>query len=712
MSSLVIILQDPLDSLSEVAALAVIAGLLLSAAALLTTGHFKARSMRRATFALVAFDPSRYHAAPSSVLRSLVVLVCGLLLLVLWPTGAHALDRKVESETMTLSGSSVKVHSSISGSKDVAYYTNGSARAAFEGAATQVTLRARGTACQGVPARLKVYVDGSYKAAASVGNYSSFTNYPVALPGVGGGAHTLRVAFENDYFSSRCDRNAYLDYATLALADVLSPSPPGGGDPSSGGKPTCTDSLQSRISAAPAGSTLNVRGDCIYREPRITVSKPLALVGEPGAEIRGSDLWTSFSARANGNYVSSHTLPTFSQGTTPCNPGTSECSRPEQVFVDGQPLQQLKSGSDPRAGQFALDSGRRVVLGFDPTGKRVEVTTRTQWLRVTATAGPVVVDNIDMSHAANASGYHGALLGDGVANITVKNSHLSYTHGAVLSLNGGSNMLAQNNEIDHGGQLGVHAYRGKLTLIGNEIHHNNVADYDDSYEAGGVKATNQKRGGLWRYNVVHHDNGTGLWCDIDCTNVEIAFNRVHHSAKSGIFYEISYGGNIHDNVLYENGWEDLKPGIRVGNSSNTQVVSNVLAWNYKGVGFERSNRSDQGADKNDNRNVAFSGNWVIQKDEAAGASMISCELRLAASICDYYDNKAFDPTRSITFRGDAYWFSNLAATNAPRFNAKNKGYTAIDAWNATAYASAERYMTAADKNSLIATHNLPASPER
>ena len=613
---------------------------------------------------------------------------------------------------MTLSGSSVQVHSSASasGGKDVAYFTNGSARAAFEGAASQVTLRARGTSCEGVPARLKVYVDGSYKATAPVGNSTSFTNYPLALSGVGDGTHTLRVAFENDYYSRNCDRNAYLDYATLTHSNS-EPPPSGGGDPSSGSKPTCTDSLQARINAAANGGTLTVRGDCVYREPRITVSKPLTLVGEPGAQIRGSDVWTNFSAVGNGNHVSSQTLPTFSRGTTPCNPGTSECSRPEQVFVDGQPLQQLANGSDPGANQFALDSGRRVVLGFDPAGERIEVTTRTQWIRFTATAGPVVVDNIDMSHAANASGYHGALLGDGVANITVKSSHLNHAHGAVLSLNGGSNMRAQNNEIDHGGQLGVHAHRGKLDLIGNEIHHNNVADYDDSYEAGGVKATNQEQGGIWRGNVVHHDNGMGLWCDIDCTDVEIAFNRVHHSDKTGIFYEISYGGNIHDNVLYENGWEERKPGIRVGNSSDTQVLNNVLAWNYKGIGFERSDRSDQGADKNDNRNVAFSGNWIIHKDEAAGALMTSCEVRLAASICDHYDDIAFYPTRSIAFSGDAYWFSNLASANVPRFNANDLGYAAIDAWNATAYASAERYMTVAEKDQLIAAHNLPTSPE-
>ena len=123
---------------------------------------------------------------------------------------------KVEAETMAPSGSSVVVHSAsaASGGKDLAFYSNGSASKAFDGTATRVVLRARGTACDGVP-RLKVYVDGALKGTVDLTS-SAFADHTLALDGLSGGAHTLRVSHENDHRSSTCDRNAYLDYYALA----------------------------------------------------------------------------------------------------------------------------------------------------------------------------------------------------------------------------------------------------------------------------------------------------------------------------------------------------------------------------------------------------------------------------------------------------------------------------------------------------------------
>jgi hypothetical protein len=58
------------------------------------------------------------------------------------------------------------------------------------------------------------------------------------LSGLSGGAHGLRVSFENDYHRpNKCDRNAYLDYYVLSLAEENPPPPPPPPDP------TCTGPL-------------------------------------------------------------------------------------------------------------------------------------------------------------------------------------------------------------------------------------------------------------------------------------------------------------------------------------------------------------------------------------------------------------------------------------------------------------------------------------
>jgi hypothetical protein len=131
-----------------------------------------------------------------------------------------ATQSKVEAESMTLSGSKVVVrpNSTASGGQEVAFYTNGSASSSFDGAATNLTLRARGNDCQGDP-QLKVYVDGALKGTVGLTS-GTFANYTLALSGLSGGAHTLRVSFENNFSEPGvCDRNAYLDYYVLTFPD-------------------------------------------------------------------------------------------------------------------------------------------------------------------------------------------------------------------------------------------------------------------------------------------------------------------------------------------------------------------------------------------------------------------------------------------------------------------------------------------------------------
>ena len=126
---------------------------------------------------------------------------------------------KVEAETMTLpSWPSVVVHSSsvASGGQDLAFYSNGSVRSTFDRAVTDITLRARGRACQGNP-QLKVYVDNALKGTVEPTS-TIFADYKVALDGLSSGTHNLRISYENDYYNSDCDRNAYLDYYVLTLS--------------------------------------------------------------------------------------------------------------------------------------------------------------------------------------------------------------------------------------------------------------------------------------------------------------------------------------------------------------------------------------------------------------------------------------------------------------------------------------------------------------
>ena len=185
--------------------------------------HFLAGSPSRARTIV------RIIAVTSATAAALAAVIIVLGLYDSRSAGA-AQSSKVEAETMTLSGHRVyvKANTAASGGKEVSFSTNGSASGSFEGAATSITLRARGQACQGTP-KLEVYIGGNLKRTVDLTS-STFADHTVALSGLSAGSHALRISYKNDYYvSSTCDRNAYLDYFVLTLPDA--PPPTSGTDP-------------------------------------------------------------------------------------------------------------------------------------------------------------------------------------------------------------------------------------------------------------------------------------------------------------------------------------------------------------------------------------------------------------------------------------------------------------------------------------------------
>lgn len=160
----------------------------------------------------------RSFALSKGILCILFVALAAVLVILAVVDDARAAQTTVQAETMSLSGSHVfvRANTAASGGKEVAFFSNGSASSSFDGAATEITLRGRGKACQGNPL-LKVYVDGDLEGTVDLTS-STFANYTLALSGLSEGGHTLRVSFQNDFYvASTCDRNAYLDSYTLAL---------------------------------------------------------------------------------------------------------------------------------------------------------------------------------------------------------------------------------------------------------------------------------------------------------------------------------------------------------------------------------------------------------------------------------------------------------------------------------------------------------------
>jgi Right handed beta helix region len=403
----------------------------------------------------------------------------------------------------------------------------------------------------------------------------------------------------------------------------------------------CSTTVQALVDAAAPGATVTVP-PCVYRET-VTINKPITLVGAPGAEIRGSDVWSDWTA-ADGLWRSDQRVPDFPVHGQ-CLPGTHRCSEAEQVFVDGARLG-LSSGGRPSGGQFALDSNRHVLLADDPRHDTVEVTTRTAW--IIAQADAVTVKNFTMRHAANTA-QAGAVWTGNRSNWTIVHNVLTDAHGTVVSLGSGNNIRLIDNDIARGGQLGVGAGNGAGNLIqGNRIHHNNIDGFDPQWEAGGLKAA-LTVDSIWEGNDVYANNGPGLWCDINCRGLTVSRNRVHDNVLApGILFEVSDAARIFDNTVWSNGlglgW-GWGGGIVLSTSANVEVYDNVVAWNQSGISVIRQRRADQPSSGAVNNYVHH--NTIIM-DEAPES--------LSLAWLDDSGGALFDPASNNRGASNAYWY--------------------------------------------------------
>lgn len=148
--------------------------------------------------------------------------------------------------------------------------------------------------------------------------------------------------------------------------------------------------------------------------------------------------------------------------------------------------------------------------------------------------------------------------------------------------------INRNNYVHHNHHGGMVSGFGQSGMVveNNEIAFNNTDSIRDEPDAGGKMVAVQ--GADYNHNWVHDNYGSGIYCDINCYNLNIHHNLVERNVKVGIELEISYDAEIHDNVLRDNGIVDSRcvegyrcwftdlGGILVFNSSNVRVHDNIV----------------------------------------------------------------------------------------------------------------------------------------
>lgn len=373
---------------------------------------------------------------------------------------------------------------------------------------------------------------------------------------------------------------------------------PGGSNRSDGSREQPWRTVEHAVEASPDGSVIVLRAG-EYKESVRIVAKQLTLQSAPGEEVwfdgsipvenfvpTGSGLWraddwTAAPERLDpDSHLLSHDRP--------------ESGWPDQVFLDGEQLQQTPALADVGEGTFFVDpEADTLYIGSDPTGHQI---------RASTLGWALYFDHADGSR----------LLGIGVRRYATPESKLApiriHCDDAVvenvvsednayagISVIGRGNTVRQST-MRRNGQLGVQArYADGLYLGRSLLEDNNTQGFEQTQQAGGAKVT-ASRGIQLEDNLVKNNAGAGLWMDQSVYGATVLRNATVRNERSGIMVELSAEVLVAGNVSTLNGVN----GVYVLESSDVRVFNNALvqngAWNLWVLDGDRTSSDPASSD--------------------------------------------------------------------------------------------------------------------
>jgi parallel beta-helix repeat protein len=384
------------------------------------------------------------------------------------------------------------------------------------------------------------------------------------------------------------------NYAPPANAIFVSPDAKGGG----AGTMEAPTSLQNALKSAPVGATIVLRGGT-YRVGELFLPRRLTLQAYPGESpwINGSvvvsdwvkegDLWrhggwtAQFKPEGRLDRIIDKTYPMAVYG--------------DQAFLDGKALFQVGSREQVKPGRFFVDWDKDALyIGDDPTGKTVEGTTQEVGLTIAQSSGNDVAGSMVRGIGIT----HFAQFGMTVAapRVTIENCALVWNANAGMRVQpaggaGGTqpaNCVLRGNVVLANGQVGVRAGRAPNLLVEkNNFSYNNVEGFRLQWGASGFKCFGFE-GLMFRDNLVEHNNGNGMWMDVNANKATVVRNVARYNA-AGIFFEVSDQAIIAFNVCQGN-----TIGVHLSNSQHARVYNNTLVDNRRAIRVYQGARVNNG----------------------------------------------------------------------------------------------------------------------
>jgi parallel beta-helix repeat protein len=395
-------------------------------------------------------------------------------------------------------------------------------------------------------------------------------------------------------------------------------------NPGTESKPLKTINRAAQI--AQAGDHVLVHAG-VYRE-RVaparggTQQQPIVYAAAPGESvvIKGSEVWQPLWRREHdGKPIYLATLDTgmfteFNPFRTPLKqaPNGTRLTL-GQVFVDGQPLQEVDSQAQVNAspGTWWAGDGQVIAVHFPPglappERRFVEVTTRSRIFAPHRRGlGFIHVRGFTLEHCANQfpdrfwlsdspqagalgcrAGHHWLIEGNTVRfakSIGIDCGYEGRTdvEGKQPTPQNTGHHVIRSNQITDNGCCGIAGMRSLGTqIVGNVIERNN-SNRHTAPEIGGIKV-HYFIDGLIAGNLIRDNDAHGIWLDNVFRNARVTQNLIVGNRGDGVFVELGDGPVLIDNNVIANtrpGFHKLDPrgdGVYSHDASGITFTHNLV----------------------------------------------------------------------------------------------------------------------------------------
>jgi hypothetical protein len=346
----------------------------------------------------------------------------------------------------------------------------------------------------------------------------------------------------------------------------------------------------------------------VYREQVViktsgTAEQPVRFESAPGAYVvvTGADRltgWRKVGERPIYSVAWSHRFIGWSKHMAhPDDEHHRLIGRCEQVAIDNYLQRQVLEAAQLAPGTFFADISNQVLQVWDAANRDlnrvfVEGSVRPEILRVQADY--VQVRGLHFRFAANMA-QHGAIVLAGAHDVVedcgIEDMNAS---GATFS---GPEQIVRRCAFRNNGQLGFGA-NGAHQLLFTEclVEGNNTKGFDRGWEAGGDKLVLCRDAILERSQFLRN-RGNGIWFDIGNEHCTVRQCLIADNEDSGIFDEISFGLQAHDNVIVGNGFAatagawGAQAGVSLSSSPESVVERNLIVGNREGFNFREQTRT-------------------------------------------------------------------------------------------------------------------------